>query len=84
MQTTSRTKAEASLNKLGESIKAIFSGGLSVNNYDDTDGFSINTWEIGGKSIFAYTWVDDKTLLISTGLGAVTELNKERNLLGSW
>lgn len=74
VQTTSRPKAEASLNKLGESIKAISSGGLSVNNYDNTDGFSINTWEIGGKSIFAYTWIDDKTLLISTGLGAVTEL----------
>lgn len=74
VQTTSRAKAEASLNKLGESIKSISSGALSINTYDDIDGFSINAWGFGEQSLFAYSWVDDDTLLISTGLGAVTEL----------
>lgn len=74
VQTSNRSKAESSLNKLGESIKSISSGALAINNYDDIDGFSVNSWEFGEKSVFAYSWVDDKTLLISTGLGAAREL----------
>jgi hypothetical protein len=74
VQTTNRPKAESTLNKLGESIKAISSGALSTNTHDNINGFNINTWEIGEQSVFAHTWIDDKTLLISTGLGAITEL----------
>lgn len=74
VQTSSRAKAEASLNKLGESIKTISSGTLSINTYNDIDGFSINAWGFGEQSVFAYSWVDDDTLLISTGLGALKEL----------
>ncbi len=74
VQTTSRAKAESSLSKLGESLKSVFSGTLAVNTHDDIDGFSINTWDFGEQSVLAYTWIDDKTLLISTGLGAVREL----------
>lgn len=74
VQTTNRPKAESSLSKLGKSVKGIFSGALSVNTYDDIDGFSINTWDFGEQSVFAYSWVDDKTLLISMGLGAMKEL----------
>ena len=74
VQTTNRSKAESTLNKLGDSIKSISSGALSINTYDNIDGFDINAWNFGEKSVFAYSWIDDKTLLISTGLGAVTEL----------
>jgi len=73
VQTRSRTKAESSLNKLDKSIKSIFSGALSVNTHN-IDGISVNTWDIGQQSVFAHSWVDDKTLLISTGLGAMREL----------
>ncbi len=74
VQTTNRPKAESSLSKSGKSFEDIFSGALSVNTYDDIDGFSINTWDFGEQSVFAYSWVDDKTLLISMGLGAMKEL----------
>ncbi len=74
VQTSNRAKAEASLNKLGESIKSISSGALSINTYDNIDGFSINAWGFGEQSVFAYSWIDNDTLLISTGLGAAREL----------
>ncbi len=73
VQTRSRTTAESSLNKLDKSIKSIFSGALSVSTHK-INGISVNTWEIGQQSVFAYSWVDDNTLLISTGLGAMNEL----------
>jgi len=73
VQTTNRPKAESTLNKLGESIKSISSGALSINT-DDMESFSISNWKFGEQSVFAYSWVDDKTLLISTGLGAMKEL----------
>jgi hypothetical protein len=73
VQTTNRSKAESTLNKLGESIKVAFSGGLSVNTRN-IEGISVNSWEIGERSVFAYSWIDDKTLLVSTGLGSVKEL----------
>ncbi|WP_158506133.1 DUF3352 domain-containing protein [Synechocystis sp. PCC 7509] len=74
VQTTNRSKAESTLNKLGQSLKTLSGGALSTNTYNDIDGFNVNSWNFGEQSIFAYSWVDDKTLLISTGLGAVTEL----------
>jgi len=74
VQTTSRPKAEASLNKLGTSIKAISGGVLSIDTHKNIEGFSINAWKFGEQSVFAYSWVDNKTLLISTGLEAMNEL----------
>ena len=73
VQTSDRSTAEISLNKLDKSIKSIFAGGLEVASHD-IGNIPITSWEIGKQSIFAYSWVDDKTLLVSTGLGAMREL----------
>lgn len=73
VQTSDRPSAETTLNKLDESIKSIFSGGLAITNRN-IDNIPTTSWEIGEQSVFAYSWVDDKTLLVSTGLGTMTEL----------
>ncbi|KJH70904.1 DUF3352 domain-containing protein [Aliterella atlantica] len=73
VQTSDRPSAETMLNKLNDSIKSIFSGALAITNRD-IDNISTTSWEFGTQSVFAYSWVDDKTLLVSTGLGAMREL----------
>ncbi len=73
VQTSDRPSAETTLKKLNDSIKSIFSGGLAISDRNIAN-IPITSWEIGKQSVFAYSWVDDKTLLVSTGLGAMTEL----------
>lgn len=73
VQTSDRSSAETTLNKLNKSIKSIFGGGLAISDRNIAN-IPITSWEIGEQSVFAYSWVDDKTLLVSTGLGAMTEL----------
>lgn len=73
VQTSDRSSAETTLNKLDKSIKSIFGGGLAISDRSIAN-IPITSWEIGKQSVFAYSWVDDKTLLVSTGLGAMTEL----------
>lgn len=73
VQTSDRPSAETTLSKLDKSIKSIFGGGLAISDRNIAN-IPITSWEIGEQSVFAYSWVDDKTLLVSTGLGAMTEL----------
>lgn len=73
VQTSDRPSAETTLNKLSKSIASISGGALAITERK-IDNQAIASWEFGEQSVFAYSWVDDKTLLISTSLGAMTEL----------
>ncbi|MBD2496500.1 DUF3352 domain-containing protein [Nostoc sp. FACHB-280] len=76
LETNNRDAAETTLKKLDELIKS-FSNGEVVVNTQDIQGQTITSWDINGESsqsLLAYNWVDEKTLVISTGFGAIKDL----------
>lgn len=72
VQTSDRTAAETSLKKLDAAIKT-FDKGISITNHNINNN-RITDWSAQQQSLFAYTWIDDKTLLITTGVSAMKEL----------
>ncbi|WP_421658623.1 DUF3352 domain-containing protein [Leptothermofonsia sp. ETS-13] len=76
-QTSDRPTAEATLKKLDQYIRSV-SKGEAIVAQRRVKGIPITSWE--GKdrgktqSIFSYGWVSDDTLLITTGVGAMTDL----------
>lgn len=82
IQTNHRQTAETTFNKLDELIKSFSEQAIGVSNHN-LKGQSVTSWDLEGKSsqsLLAYTWVDDKTVMITTGFGAISDLVPEPTL----
>ena len=73
VQTSDRPTAEKTLQRLGTRMKSFSPGGMETSSHS-ISGIPIISWEAQQQSFFAYSWVDNKTLLITPGLGAIKEL----------
>ncbi|MFN6566422.1 DUF3352 domain-containing protein [Dendronalium sp. ChiSLP03b] len=76
VQTSNRTAADATLKKLDELIQSFLMGGVVVNTHN-IQGQPVTSWDIGGdssQSLLAYSWVDDNTVIVTTGFGAIADL----------
>ena len=77
VQTSDRAAAEATLRKLEQSIKSRSDGAITVASRS-IKGEPVTSWEsqVGNssQSLFAHSWVNSNTLLITTGLGAMADL----------
>lgn len=81
IQTSDRTAAETSLKKLDAAIKSFSKGEINITNHN-INSTRVTNWQVQQQSLFAYTWIDNKTLLITTGVEAIAELlNHPRHLL---
>jgi len=77
VQTSNRAAAEASLKRLDQFVKSFSQGSVEAASRS-IKGESVISWEKKGgnpsKSLFAYSWIDNNTLLMATGFGAMTDL----------
>lgn len=76
VETTNRTAAETTLNKLGDYIKSVSKGEMKVVK-KSIKNQTVTSWDFDGdseKSLLAYSWVDDNTLILTTGYGAIADL----------
>jgi hypothetical protein len=74
IQTKNRQAADSLMEKLDK--LAASSGGLEVKTRD-LKGQSVTSWEADGdstQSLIAYSWLDNDTILITSGFGAITDL----------
>ncbi|BAZ13790.1 hypothetical protein NIES4071_56300 [Calothrix sp. NIES-4071] len=76
VKTTNRNLAEKTLTKLGDLIKTSTNGEVVAKNID-IKGQAVTTWTPGkdsSKSLFALSWVDKDTLIVTSGSGAMADL----------
>nr|WP_290221682.1 DUF3352 domain-containing protein [Trichocoleus desertorum] len=78
MQTSDRPAAEAALKKFDQFVKTQASGFLSIATRT-IEGQPVTSWEFeeagDRQSFFAHSWVDQDTLVVTTGLGPMKALN---------
>ena len=76
VETSNRTTAENSLNKLGKFISSVSKGEIKVSQRSIKNQ-AVTSWDFNGdsaKSLLAYSWVDNNTLVVTTGYGAIADL----------
>ncbi|MEO1761712.1 MAG: DUF3352 domain-containing protein [Cyanobacteria bacterium J06629_18] len=76
VETSNRTAAERTLKKLGDYITSVSKGEMKVSQRSIKNQ-TVTSWDSGGdstKSLLAYSWVDDNTLIVTTGYGAILDL----------
>ncbi|BAZ37439.1 hypothetical protein NIES4101_33610 [Calothrix sp. NIES-4101] len=75
VKTSNRSVAENTLNKLEQLVKSSSNGEATIKN-SDIKGKNITSWNdrTGSFSPFAYSWIEQDTLLLTTGFGAITDL----------
>ncbi|MEA5593080.1 DUF3352 domain-containing protein [Rivularia sp. UHCC 0363] len=76
VETSDRTAAETTLNKLGTLITSVSKGEVKIIQ-KSIKNQPVTSWDIKGdskQSLLAYSWVDDKTLIVTTGYGAIADL----------
>ncbi|MGF1675055.1 MAG: DUF3352 domain-containing protein [Rivularia sp. (in: cyanobacteria)] len=79
VETSNRTAAETTLKKLGDLIISVSKGEVKIKE-TNIKNQPITSWDIDGdsaKSLLAYSWVDNNTLIVTTGYGAITDLVPE-------
>lgn len=76
VETSNRVAAENTLNKLGDLIASVSKGEVKIAQ-KSIKNQAVTSWDVDGdsaKSLLAYSWVDDKTLVVTTGYGALADL----------
>ncbi|MBW4486839.1 MAG: DUF3352 domain-containing protein [Trichocoleus desertorum ATA4-8-CV12] len=80
MQTSDRPAAEAALKKFDQFVKSQLGGFLNIATRT-IEGQPVTSWELeeagDRQSFFAHSWVDQDTLVVTTGLGSMKALNPE-------
>ncbi|MBE9211226.1 DUF3352 domain-containing protein [Plectonema cf. radiosum LEGE 06105] len=79
VETSNRTAAETTLKKLGDLIISVSKGEVKITE-TNIKNQPITSWDIDGdsaKSLLAYSWVDNNTLIVTTGYGAIADLVPE-------
>lgn len=66
--------AKSTLSKLETLLKSVSGDGIKVANRS-VQGQPVTSWELeGNQSLFAYSWLNPNTIVISSGAGAIAEL----------
>jgi hypothetical protein len=76
VETSNRTAAENTLNKLGNLIASVSKGEVKIAQ-KSIKNQAVTSWDVNGdsaKSLLAYSWVDNNTLILTTGYGALADL----------
>ncbi|MEM6752333.1 MAG: DUF3352 domain-containing protein [Cyanobacteria bacterium P01_C01_bin.38] len=76
VETSNRAAAENTLNKLGNLISSVSKGEVKVAQ-KSIKNQAVTSWDVDGdsaKSLLAYSWVDNNTLVVTTGYGALADL----------
>ncbi len=76
VETSNRAAAENTLNKLGNLIASVSKGEVKIAQ-KSIKNQAVTSWDVDGdsaKSLLAYSWVDDNTLILTTGYGAIADL----------
>ncbi|MGB6298989.1 MAG: DUF3352 domain-containing protein [Rivularia sp. (in: cyanobacteria)] len=76
VETSNRVAAENTLNKLGNLIASVSKGEVKVAQ-KSIKNQAVTSWDVGGdsaNSLLAYSWVDNNTLVLTTGYGALADL----------
>jgi len=76
VQTHNRDAAETTLKKLNQFIQSSSHGEIVIKTHT-IKGKSVTSWELQGSSSlspYAYSWVDNNTIVVTTGLGAIADL----------
>jgi Protein of unknown function (DUF3352) len=76
VQTSNRATADNTTLKLEAYIKSVTKGFLTVNTRT-IKGHPVTSWDLTGTtapSVVAYSWVDNNTLILTSGLGAIADL----------
>lgn len=76
VETSDRTAAETTLKKLENLIASVSKGEVKITQ-KSIKNQPVTNWDIDGdaaQSLLAYSWVDDKTLIVTTGYGAIADL----------
>lgn len=79
VETSNRTAAETTLNKLGDLVKSVSKGEVEIVQRNIKNQ-AVTSWDAEGdsaKSLLAYSWVDNNTLVLTTGYGAIADLVPE-------
>jgi len=79
VETSNRTAAETTLKKLGDLIISVSKGEVKITE-TNIKNQPVTSWDINGdsnQSLLAYSWVDNNTLIVTTGYGAITDLVPE-------
>ena len=79
VETSNRTAAETTLKKLGDLIISVSKGEVKIKE-TNIKNQPVTSWDINGdsnQSLLAYSWVDNNTLILTTGYGAITDLVPE-------
>jgi hypothetical protein len=73
IQTTNRSAAEKALQKLEKLLKDFGVGAVQVSNRN-LNGKAITSVDLpGSPSLLAYSWVDEKTLILTSGYGTMND-----------
>ena len=75
-QTSNPQAVSSTLDKLDKFIQTVSKNEVTVNK-NTIKGNSVTTWEsptVPSQSLLAYSWLDDKTVMITTGKGAIADL----------
>ncbi|MEM9927316.1 MAG: DUF3352 domain-containing protein [Cyanobacteria bacterium P01_D01_bin.50] len=76
IETSDRTAAQTTLNKLGSVIASASKGEVQITQ-KSIKNQPVTSWDFDGdsaKSLLSYSWVDDNTLIVTTGYGAIADL----------
>ena len=76
IETSNRTAAQTTLNKLGSVIASASKGEVQITQ-KSIKNQPVTSWDFDGdsaKSLLSYSWVDDNTLIVTTGYGAIADL----------
>ncbi len=76
VETSDRTAAETTLKKLGSVIASVSKGEVQITQ-KSIKNQPVTSWDVDGdsaKSLLSYSWVDNNTLIVTTGYGAIADL----------
>ncbi|MBF2013997.1 MAG: DUF3352 domain-containing protein [Rivularia sp. T60_A2020_040] len=79
VETSNRTAAETTLKKLGDLIISVSKGEVKIKE-TNIKNQPVTSWDIDGdsnQSLLAYSWVNNNTLILTTGYGAIVDLVPE-------
>lgn len=79
VETSNRTAAETTLKKLGDLIISVSKGEVKITE-TNIKNQPVTSWDINGdsnQSLLAYSWVNNNTLILTTGYGAIVDLVPE-------
>ncbi|MEO1373389.1 MAG: DUF3352 domain-containing protein [Cyanobacteria bacterium J06635_10] len=76
IETSNRIAAQTTLNKLESVIASVSKGEVQITQ-KSIKNQPVTSWDFDGdsaKSLLSYSWVDDNTLIVTTGYGAIADL----------